>query len=208
MEGVISDGEGRQGAIVQNPSQNLDIANSQNAAPNTGGALAASGGQDDEALSSLLLLLKSNQSKQEKAHIECLLNQQETFIRAKPSAPAGDASGDSSNTRLANCRLYSVDELRKYFHLPIVEVAKQLGICTTLLKKVCRNNKIKRWPYRQIRSITKTIQSLEMAYMNESLQEKERMRYKDQVVLLQNTLDLIIKDPNISGAIFLVCSGS
>ena len=43
-----------------------------------------------------------------------------------------------------------VEDLRKFFHLPILQVAKNLNICTTLLKRICRYNNIKKWPYRQV----------------------------------------------------------
>ena len=65
--------------------------------------------------------------------------------------------------------------------------------------KVCRKLKIKKWPYRQIRSITKSVQSLEMASLNDALLEAERARYREQITLLQNTLDLLIQDPNTPG---------
>lgn len=89
-----------------------------------------------------------------------------------------------------------IEDLRKYFHLPIVEVARQLGTCTTALKKICRKNKINKWPYRQIRSITKSIQSLEMASLNDTLNEDLRIQYRQQIVTLQNAIDELIKDPN------------
>ena len=41
-------------------------------------------------------------------------------------------------------------EVSKYFCLPEKEVAKQLGICLTSLKKICRLNGITRWPYRKV----------------------------------------------------------
>ncbi|KAJ1394981.1 RWP-RK domain-containing protein, partial [Ochromonadaceae sp. CCMP2298] len=85
---------------------------------------------------------------------------------------------------------------RNYFHLPIVEVAKQLGTCTTALKKICRKNKISKWPYRQIRSITKSIQSLEMASLNDTLNEELRIQYRQQIVTLQTAIDSLIRDPN------------
>ena len=89
-----------------------------------------------------------------------------------------------------------MEDLRKYFHLPIVEVARQLGTCTTALKKICRKNNISKWPYRQIRSITKSIQSLEMASLNDTLSEELRIQYRQQIVTLQNAIDDLIKDPN------------
>lgn len=41
-------------------------------------------------------------------------------------------------------------EVAKHFCFPEKEVAKQLGICLTSLKKFCRQNGIKRWPYRKV----------------------------------------------------------
>lgn len=152
-------------------------------------------GQDDEALSSLLLLLRSNQTKDH--------SEGSGIVEASEDTRNKKDSGSRNST----VKQYSVEELRGYFHLPIVEVAKQLGICTTLLKKICRKSKIKRWPYRQIRSITKSVQSLEMASLNDSLLDSERARYREQITLLQNTLDLLIQDPNTPVASQIMLEG-
>ena len=101
-------------------------------------------------------------------------------------------------------RNIKIDDLRSYFHLPIVEVAKQLGICTTLLKRVCRTNKIKKWPYRQIRSIAKSIQSLEMASMNGMLADAEREKSQEQITFLKRSLEALIDDPSIPSK--LICA--
>jgi hypothetical protein len=111
------------------------------------------------------------------------------------STPATDRAirGDGN---IPLSKTVKIEDLRGFFHLPIVEVAKQLGTCTTALKKICRKNKIKKWPYRQIRSITKSIQSLEMASLNDSLQEELRTQYRDQISTLQKAIDDLIHDPN------------
>lgn len=44
-------------------------------------------------------------------------------------------------------------DISTYFHLPITEAAFQLRICTTLLKKTCRQSGLERWPYRKINSV-------------------------------------------------------
>ena len=54
----------------------------------------------------------------------------------------------------------SYADISKYFHLPIVEAAKEMNICTSLLKKVCRANGIQRWPYRKLKSLEGAVQSL------------------------------------------------
>ena len=41
------------------------------------------------------------------------------------------------------------------FHLPIKKAAKELNICTTMLKRTCRAKGIKRWPSRKINAISK-----------------------------------------------------
>lgn len=54
-------------------------------------------------------------------------------------------------------RVVSIDELSQYLHLPEKAVAKELGICLTSLKKLCRQNGITRWPYRKLKSLDKKI---------------------------------------------------
>eukprot|EP00743_Colponemidia_sp_Colp-15_P009855 GILK01010800.1.p1 GENE.GILK01010800.1~~GILK01010800.1.p1 ORF type:complete len:768 (-),score=133.82 GILK01010800.1:292-2595(-) len=53
------------------------------------------------------------------------------------------------------------NELAQYFHLSMSEASKFLGVCVTVLKKVCRDRGIVRWPYRKIRSIDNAIEDLE-----------------------------------------------
>lgn len=93
-------------------------------------------------------------------------------------------------------KVITIDELRKYFHLPIAEVAKLLGTCTTALKKTCRKLNIEKWPHRQILSLTKSIQSLEMASLNDTLEDKLREQYKEQIVLLQKVIGEVFRNPN------------
>jgi len=61
---------------------------------------------------------------------------------------------------LSSAQTMDFDQLSNFFHLPINDASKELGICTTLLKKICRRNGIARWPYRKIRSLDKKKESL------------------------------------------------
>jgi len=54
-------------------------------------------------------------------------------------------------------RVVSIDELSQYLHLPEKAVAKELGLCLTSLKKLCRQHGITRWPYRKLKSLDKKI---------------------------------------------------
>jgi len=51
----------------------------------------------------------------------------------------------------------SLEQLTPYFHLPIKAASLKLGVCTTVLKRICRDHGISRWPYRQIKSLDKKI---------------------------------------------------
>merc|ERR1712137_76688 len=55
----------------------------------------------------------------------------------------------------------TIADLSRYFHLPINDVSRELGVCTTVLKRICRQNGISRWPHRKIKSIDGLIESLE-----------------------------------------------
>lgn len=59
--------------------------------------------------------------------------------------------------RLANKIEY--EELQSWFHVPAEEAAAGLGVSLTVLKRVCRRNDIKRWPYRSYRSMYRRLQS-------------------------------------------------
>ncbi|OWZ15452.1 putative extracellular protein [Phytophthora megakarya] len=88
----------------------------------------------------------------------------------------------------------SIEELRAHFDRPIIDVAKDFGICITLMKKICRRNGIKRWPHRQIRSLSKSIASMEAAML--SAHGSERDKYRDQIVNLKMKRESVIADPN------------
>ena len=55
----------------------------------------------------------------------------------------------------------SIETLARFFHLPIALAGEQLGICPTMLKRICRANNITKWPYRKLLSIDKAIVRLQ-----------------------------------------------
>jgi hypothetical protein len=54
-----------------------------------------------------------------------------------------------------------LEELSRYFHLPEKAVAKELGICLTSLKKLCRSYGITRWPFRKLKSLERTMKKVQ-----------------------------------------------
>jgi len=62
-----------------------------------------------------------------------------SLARYAPGTPAHDGDGGGGGAgRPSHNKEVKLDELSKYFHLPEKAVAKELGICLTSLKKLCR----------------------------------------------------------------------
>ncbi|DAZ98470.1 TPA: hypothetical protein N0F65_004907 [Lagenidium giganteum] len=52
------------------------------------------------------------------------------------------------------------DMLQPHFERPLQAAAEHFGICTTLLKKICRKCGINKWPYRKVHSLRKSIETM------------------------------------------------
>ncbi|KAH3766282.1 hypothetical protein Pelo_1876 [Pelomyxa schiedti] len=89
-------------------------------------------------------------------------------------------------------------DLRNYFHLPIQVVAGELGVCTTMLKQLCRKNGIQRWPYRKIQSLNNSIHQLEckLSGAGGALGESVRALAQTQLLITRAKKDLLINNPN------------
>ena len=89
----------------------------------------------------------------------------------------------------------TLENLSQYFHLPINDVAKELGICATVLKKICRKNGINRWPHRKIKSIDKMIESLEeLTHTNPN----DLPSLLTDIQTLKEKREFLLKNPNVS----------
>uniref|UniRef100_A0A0E0JGB6 RWP-RK domain-containing protein n=1 Tax=Oryza punctata TaxID=4537 RepID=A0A0E0JGB6_ORYPU len=71
--------------------------------------------------------------------------QQEQPAAVPTPAPASEAQPQKP-TRVS----LSYEEISKLFSLPIAEAASILGVCTSVLKRICRSHGIVRWPYRKL----------------------------------------------------------
>jgi len=74
-----------------------------------------------------------------------------------PTSVCGNGEKKSSQAAVRAAKSITLEELRTYFNKPIEEAARTIGICSTLLKKICRRYNIRRWPYRQVRSCIETM---------------------------------------------------
>eukprot|EP00698_Gefionella_okellyi_P001922 TRINITY_DN11785_c0_g1_i1.p1 TRINITY_DN11785_c0_g1~~TRINITY_DN11785_c0_g1_i1.p1 ORF type:complete len:189 (+),score=13.48 TRINITY_DN11785_c0_g1_i1:77-643(+) len=57
----------------------------------------------------------------------------------------------------ANKKMVTMEDISATFHMPIKQAAIHLKVCTTVIKKHCREYGIKRWPFRKILSVQKKI---------------------------------------------------
>lgn len=56
------------------------------------------------------------------------------------------------------------DELVACFNMPSEEAAKHLGIGLTVLKRICRQFGVPRWPFRKIKSLDRLLQNVEVRH--------------------------------------------
>nr|CCA22055.1 conserved hypothetical protein [Albugo laibachii Nc14] len=93
-----------------------------------------------------------------------------------------------------NVKEFTLNELRPFFNKPMTVVAKELGVCITLMKKICRKNGLNRWPHRRIRSIINQITSLEALAGNPI--NINRKRIQARIQKLRKELGSVIENPN------------
>ncbi|TDH70487.1 hypothetical protein CCR75_006298 [Bremia lactucae] len=88
----------------------------------------------------------------------------------------------------------TLNELRPHFNKPMAVVAKELGVCITLMKKICRRNGLVRWPHRRIRSLVNRITSLQVLLTNAVSTDQTRLQM--QIATLRAELSAVIQNPN------------
>ncbi|MED6206883.1 hypothetical protein PIB30_030765 [Stylosanthes scabra] len=76
----------------------------------------------------------------------------------------------------------TLDDFAPYFHIPIEEASRQMNICPTVMKKICRREKLQRWPYRKVKSTAKKISKLTKTM--ESKDERAKARIQAEIYRL------------------------
>nr|CCA18692.1 RWPRK domaincontaining protein putative [Albugo laibachii Nc14] len=97
-------------------------------------------------------------------------------------------------TGAAAAHFITVDMLRPHFDKPLNEVSKIFGICSTLMKKVCRRLHIRKWPYRQILSLRRSIASMKKQV--DYFDGERKVIYRDQMHKQQMKLDHLLRTGN------------
>jgi RWP-RK domain len=102
-----------------------------------------------------------------------------------------------SGRRAAHSSLITFEDLAKFFHLPITKVAGELGVCTTVLKKVCRRNGIPRWPHRKLRAIDKMIDLAEKKLSRKIASQGARAQLELEIEQLREKRANIMQNPSV-----------
>ncbi|RLN45631.1 hypothetical protein BBJ29_001803 [Phytophthora kernoviae] len=84
--------------------------------------------------------------------------------------------------------------LQPHFERPLQQAADSFGVCTTLLKKICRRNGISNWPYRKICGLRKSIAS--MAKQVNYFDGEQKRAYADQLDKLERELEAYLRTGN------------
>lgn len=66
------------------------------------------------------------------------------------------------NGRYMKSSALQLEEIQKYFDVPITRAAKELNVGLTVLKKRCRELNIARWPHRKIKSLNSLINNVQV----------------------------------------------
>jgi len=63
-----------------------------------------------------------------------------------------DGGLDAKPRRVRKGKDLSFADVSRHFDLPLTQAAERLNVCVTLVKRVCRENGVSRWPYRKLQS--------------------------------------------------------
>ncbi|CAM9158754.1 unnamed protein product [Phaeothamnion confervicola] len=85
-----------------------------------------------------------------------------------------------------------VGVLERFYHKPLNQAAKDLNVSLTMLKKLCRQYGIKRWPHRQVSSLNKSIEKAE-AKVRTCKDEKSAAAARGKVALFEKKRRLVVR---------------
>ncbi|XP_057469717.1 protein RKD4-like [Actinidia eriantha] len=110
-------------------------------------------------------------------------------IQRNLSSSSGSGEGQirQSSVRSKSAAL-GLDEIQKYFDVPITKAAKELKVGLTVLKKRCRELNIMRWPHRKIKSLKSLIHNVkELGLTTEIAMLEEHRRMLEKLPELELT---------------------
>ncbi|KAH7850324.1 hypothetical protein Vadar_031023 [Vaccinium darrowii] len=91
-----------------------------------------------------------------------------------------------------------LEDLTGYFHLPLEEAAREIKVCSTVIKKICRKSDVKRWPHRKVKKIRKKISTLREFLNRSNISAEQRARAEQELESAQQELARILNQSNIN----------
>uniref|UniRef100_A0A7N0U2G1 RWP-RK domain-containing protein n=1 Tax=Kalanchoe fedtschenkoi TaxID=63787 RepID=A0A7N0U2G1_KALFE len=79
-------------------------------------------------------------------------------------------------SRFTKSSTLELEEIQKYFDMPITLAAKKMNVGLTVLKKRCRDLNIMRWPHRKIKSLKSLISNVKELGLEKEIQMLEEHR--------------------------------
>lgn len=110
------------------------------------------------------------------------------------SAPGGAAVAAPAAQRRARGtrnKELGLADLAANYHVPINEAARNLGVCVTVLKQVCRELGVQRWPYRKVKKIDDMVRII-----GGEVDADMPKDLRDRIDRVQEARDCILSNPN------------
>ncbi|CAL1390040.1 unnamed protein product [Linum trigynum] len=83
-------------------------------------------------------------------------------------------------------------DLADYFDYPIQEAARLLNLCPTVLKKICRQDGVPRWPHRKVKSLKKQMDKVKDFMRSNVCTVEESASLQESLNKLQRDLDITV----------------